>query len=80
MGVAGRALRANMTTLGPLVLPLSEKLLFAGGWQLPPSCPMAALAGRCTRPSPAHLTKVALPPAPHLPRPLPPPPHRSPPG
>lgn len=28
--VGTRALRDNMTTLGPLVLPLSEKLLFAG--------------------------------------------------
>jgi 3-ketoacyl-CoA synthase len=30
MAVAGRALKQNMTTLGPRVLPLSEKLLFAG--------------------------------------------------
>ena len=29
MAVAGRTLRRNMTTLGPRVLPLSEKLLFA---------------------------------------------------
>jgi 3-ketoacyl-CoA synthase len=29
MAVAARALRANMTSLGPLVLPLSEQLLFA---------------------------------------------------
>ncbi|KIY98156.1 3-ketoacyl-CoA synthase 11 [Monoraphidium neglectum] len=29
MGVAARALRANLTSLGPLVLPLSEQLLFA---------------------------------------------------
>jgi 3-ketoacyl-CoA synthase len=29
MSVAARALRANMTSLGPLVLPLSEQLLFA---------------------------------------------------
>ncbi|ERN16398.1 3-ketoacyl-CoA synthase 11 [Amborella trichopoda] len=28
MGVAGEALKANITTLGPLVLPLSEQLLF----------------------------------------------------
>ena len=28
MGEAGRALRANITTLGPLVLPISEQLLF----------------------------------------------------
>lgn len=28
MGVAGDALKANITTLGPLVLPLSEQLLF----------------------------------------------------
>lgn len=27
---AGEALKANITTLGPLVLPLSEQLLFAG--------------------------------------------------
>jgi 3-ketoacyl-CoA synthase len=27
--VAGEALKANITTLGPLVLPLSEQLLFA---------------------------------------------------
>ena len=30
MNVAGVALKANITTLGPLVLPLSEQLLFAG--------------------------------------------------
>jgi 3-ketoacyl-CoA synthase len=29
MSVAARALRSNMTSLGPLVLPLSEQLLFA---------------------------------------------------
>ncbi|GJP47952.1 hypothetical protein CLOM_g7120 [Closterium sp. NIES-68] len=29
MNVAGEALRTNITTLGPLVLPLSEQLLFA---------------------------------------------------
>ncbi|KAK4775685.1 hypothetical protein SAY87_023646 [Trapa incisa] len=29
MAVAGEALKANITTLGPLVLPLSEQLLFA---------------------------------------------------
>jgi 3-ketoacyl-CoA synthase len=28
MGVAGDALKANITTLGPLVLPLSEQILF----------------------------------------------------
>lgn len=28
MGEAGRALKQNITTLGPLVLPLSEQLLF----------------------------------------------------
>ncbi len=30
MGIAGEAIKANITTLGPLVLPLSEQLLFAG--------------------------------------------------
>ncbi|XP_074282952.1 3-ketoacyl-CoA synthase 11-like [Silene latifolia] len=30
IGVAGSALKANMTVLGPLVLPLSEKLMFFG--------------------------------------------------
>jgi len=29
MAIAGEALKANITTLGPLVLPLSEQLLFA---------------------------------------------------
>ena len=28
MSVAGHALKANITTLGPLVLPISEQLLF----------------------------------------------------
>lgn len=28
MAIAGHALKANITTLGPLVLPLSEQLLF----------------------------------------------------
>lgn len=28
MKIAGNALKANITTLGPLVLPLSEQLLF----------------------------------------------------
>ena len=32
MKVAGRALEANISALGPKVLPLSEKLLFAGNW------------------------------------------------
>jgi 3-ketoacyl-CoA synthase len=32
MGVAGRALEANLSALGPKVLPLSEKLIFAGHW------------------------------------------------
>ena len=30
MAVAGRTLKANMTTLGPRVLPLSEKVRRAG--------------------------------------------------
>ncbi|KAI4377126.1 hypothetical protein MLD38_014809 [Melastoma candidum] len=30
MGVAGEALKTNITTLGPLVLPMSEQLLFFG--------------------------------------------------
>ena len=30
MSVAGKALRVNITTLGPRVLPLSEKLVYAG--------------------------------------------------
>jgi len=30
MQTAGKALRINITTLGPLVLPLSEKLIYAG--------------------------------------------------
>jgi len=30
MNVAGTVLRQNLTTLGPMVLPLSEKLIFAG--------------------------------------------------
>ena len=29
MAVAGRALKMNITRLGPLVLPLSEKMLYA---------------------------------------------------
>jgi hypothetical protein len=29
MGVAGRALRANITTLAPLILPASELILYA---------------------------------------------------
>lgn len=29
MKVAGKALKTNITTLGPLILPFSEKLLFA---------------------------------------------------
>ena len=28
MAIAGHALKANITTLGPLVLPLSEQILF----------------------------------------------------
>ena len=28
MSIAGHALKANITTLGPLVLPLSEQILF----------------------------------------------------
>ncbi len=28
MRIAGHALKANITTLGPLVLPISEQLLF----------------------------------------------------
>lgn len=28
MTIAGRSLKANITTLGPLVLPFSEQLLF----------------------------------------------------
>jgi 3-ketoacyl-CoA synthase len=32
--IAGRALTQNLTRLGPLVLPWSEKLLFAGNWVL----------------------------------------------
>ena len=28
MAIAGHALKANITTLGPLVLPISEQLLF----------------------------------------------------
>ncbi len=28
MKIAGNALKANITTLGPLVLPISEQLLF----------------------------------------------------
>ena len=32
MTVAGKALEANITRLGPLVLPMSEKLLFAANW------------------------------------------------
>ena len=30
MRIAGHSLKANITTLGPLVLPLSEQLLFLG--------------------------------------------------
>ena len=30
MKVAGDALRANITRLGPLVLPISEQLIYAG--------------------------------------------------
>lgn len=30
--MAGKALKANITTLGPLVLPLSEQLRFAANW------------------------------------------------
>ena len=32
MKVAGMALKANITCLGPKVLPLSEKLIFAGNF------------------------------------------------
>ena len=32
MSVAGKALRQNITELGPRVLPLSEKLIFAGNF------------------------------------------------
>ncbi|KAI3432776.1 hypothetical protein D9Q98_004315 [Chlorella vulgaris] len=32
VGVAGRAMEVNMTRLGPLVLPWSEKLMFAANW------------------------------------------------
>ena len=32
MATASRALEANLTALGPKVLPLSEKLMFAGNW------------------------------------------------
>ena len=30
MAIAGHALKANITTLGPLVLPISEQLIFFG--------------------------------------------------
>ena len=30
MRIAGHSLKANITTLGPLVLPVSEQLLFLG--------------------------------------------------
>ena len=30
MAIAGHALKANITTLGPLVLPVSEQLIFFG--------------------------------------------------
>lgn len=39
MAVASDALRLNLTTLAPLILPASEKLLFAASW----------LAGRLTK-------------------------------
>lgn len=32
VAVAGRAMTTNMTRLGPLVLPLAEKLAFAANW------------------------------------------------
>ncbi len=32
MRVAGMALKANITRLGPLVLPVSEQLIFAGNF------------------------------------------------
>ena len=32
MNVAGMALKANITQLGPLVLPISEQLIFAGNF------------------------------------------------
>ena len=32
MSVAGKALRQNITELGPRVLPLSEQLIFAGNF------------------------------------------------
>lgn len=41
MKIAGNALKANITTLGPLVLPLSEQLLFFVNL-------VARKVGRCT--------------------------------
>jgi hypothetical protein len=51
--VAGRALKANMTTLGPLVLPYSEQV--RGHWGEPRGC---RTVGHCSRA--ANLPAVCL--------------------
>ena len=39
MAIAGHALKANITTLGPLVLPISEQLIFFGNLVARKVCP-----------------------------------------
>lgn len=42
MSIAGHALKANITTLGPLVLPISEQLLFFVNLVMRKACPICA--------------------------------------
>lgn len=44
MSIAGHALKANITTLGPLVLPISEQLLFFVNLVMRKACPICACA------------------------------------
>ena len=39
MNVAAMALKRNITSLGPLVLPVSEQLIFAGNFVAPKARP-----------------------------------------
>ena len=53
MAIAGHALKANITTLGPLVLPISEQLIFFGNLVARKvgfvACQATLLCNPCTR-------------------------------
>jgi 3-ketoacyl-CoA synthase len=48
MAVAGEALKVNVTTLGPLVLPISEQVLFILNLIIRKVCRADASYGVCT--------------------------------